>query len=197
MIPFVRNIVEYGIDRGVSDKGKDYDFLTSLLHEKFDTYSITFRNLSVIFREYLGIDKLGQYFNLNDVVVDELYKECDSIKKLDDFLENRVILSMGIRHLAEKFMKKAISVYTGIIKWKCGEGNSVSFLKYVDSKGNQTGLLIKGYKQFGDTFSKSALSEVSIMTPENIHFNSFMYEPILDMDITELLNLYKKIKSLA
>lgn len=29
------------------------------------------------------------------------------------------------------------------------------------------------------------------MTPENIHLNSFMYEPILDMDIVELLNLYK------
>ena len=31
------------------------------------------------------------------------------------------------------------------------------------------------------------------MNPENIHLNSFMYEPILDMDIVELLNLYKLI----
>jgi len=34
------------------------------------------------------------------------------------------------------------------------------------------------------------------MTPENIHLNSFMYEPILDMDIVELKNLYEKVKTL-
>jgi hypothetical protein len=34
------------------------------------------------------------------------------------------------------------------------------------------------------------------MTPENIHINSFMYEPILDMDIVELKNLYEKVKKL-
>ena len=40
------------------------------------------------------------------------------------------------------------------------------------------------------------LDEVNIMTPEHIHINSFMYEPLLDMDITELLGLYQKVKSL-
>ena len=34
------------------------------------------------------------------------------------------------------------------------------------------------------------------MTPENIHLNSFMYEPILDMSSDELINLYQEIKSL-
>lgn len=34
------------------------------------------------------------------------------------------------------------------------------------------------------------------MTPENIHLNSFMYEPLLDMDIQELLNLYSRVKAL-
>lgn len=40
------------------------------------------------------------------------------------------------------------------------------------------------------------LEEVNIMTPENIHLNSFMYEPILDMDISELLNLYQKVQGM-
>jgi hypothetical protein len=34
------------------------------------------------------------------------------------------------------------------------------------------------------------------MTPESIHLNSFMYEPIIDMDIIELKNLYDQIKNL-
>ena len=46
-------------------------------------------------------------------------------------------------------------------------------------------------KQFGDKDIIKVLEKVNIMTPENIHLNSFMYEPILDMDIVELLNLYK------
>lgn len=40
------------------------------------------------------------------------------------------------------------------------------------------------------------LNEVNIMTPEHIHVNSFMYEPILDMDIVELHRLYQAIKGL-
>jgi hypothetical protein len=35
------------------------------------------------------------------------------------------------------------------------------------------------------------------MTPENIHLNSFMYEPILDMGIVELENLYDKVCGLG
>lgn len=33
------------------------------------------------------------------------------------------------------------------------------------------------------------------MTPENIHLNSFMYEPILDMSIDELQTLYNELKN--
>ena len=58
---------------------------------------------------------------------------------------------------------------------------------------NQTRALFNGYRQFGDKESIKVLDKVNIMTPENIHLNSFMYEPILDMDIVELLNLYKLI----
>lgn len=36
----------------------------------------------------------------------------------------------------------------------------------------------------------------SIMTLENIHLNSFMYEPLLDMDIIELVDLYDKVKNI-
>jgi len=35
------------------------------------------------------------------------------------------------------------------------------------------------------------------MTPENIHVNAFMYEPIIDMSVNHLINLYKKVKQLT
>jgi len=34
------------------------------------------------------------------------------------------------------------------------------------------------------------------MTPENIHLNSFMYEPILDMSNEHLKQLYRKVYAL-
>jgi hypothetical protein len=40
------------------------------------------------------------------------------------------------------------------------------------------------------------LEQVNLMTPENIHFNSFMYKPILDMLDEHLKNLYSKISKL-
>ena len=35
------------------------------------------------------------------------------------------------------------------------------------------------------------------MTPENIHLNSFMYEPILDMSDQHLRKLFQEVQALA
>jgi hypothetical protein len=40
------------------------------------------------------------------------------------------------------------------------------------------------------------LEQVVIMTPENIHLNSFMYEPILDMSDWHLKELHNKMSVL-
>jgi hypothetical protein len=41
----------------------------------------------------------------------------------------------------------------------------------------------------GDAASIGVLQRVVLMTPENIHMNSFMYEPILDMSDEHLRKL--------
>lgn len=43
----------------------------------------------------------------------------------------------------------------------------------------------------------STLDDVALMTPEAIHINSFMYEPILDMSGQHLADLYKSVRELA
>lgn len=40
------------------------------------------------------------------------------------------------------------------------------------------------------------LEEVVMLAPENIHLNSFMFEPILDMSLLHLYDLYQKVKNL-
>ena len=38
------------------------------------------------------------------------------------------------------------------------------------------------------------LNQVNLMTPENIHLNSFMYEPIIDLSSQKLKDLYIDVK---
>ena len=40
------------------------------------------------------------------------------------------------------------------------------------------------------------LDRVALMTPENIHLNSFMYEPIIDMSDEHLRKLYREVEAL-
>ena len=40
------------------------------------------------------------------------------------------------------------------------------------------------------------LRKVVLMTPENIHLNAFMYEPILDMSDDSLKALYSEVRNL-
>ncbi len=71
--------------------------------------------------------------------------------------------------------------------------------KTVISK-NQTRELFRRYKKDfeSDNYKEiiKILESVNIITSENIHVNSFMYEPILDMSLDELKELYDKVCSL-
>ena len=63
---------------------------------------------------------------------------------------------------------------------------------------NQTIQLIKRFKKgFPKNESTKILEEVNLMTPENIHLNSFMYEPIIDLSSHRLKELYKKVCNLS
>lgn len=75
-------------------------------------------------------------------------------------------------------------------------GGSTEFIEFVHESNNQTRQLFNGFRQFGNDEEIKILNEVNIMTPEHIHINSFMYEPILDMDIVELHRLYQTVRNL-
>lgn len=199
LIPFVRNLTEFGTDQNVSGVGSDYLFLTSLLHEKANSHSITFGQMLPLYRAYNKIDVFEEEVHLEYSVIESLYQVCDELTVTDTLLENKILLSMAIRHKAEEYMIQQIRQFDGELLWgrnHSQSGTSSAFLTALDDMSNQTRELLKGYKQFGDETSITILNEVNIMTPENIHLNSFMYEPLMDMDIVELLGLYGRVKNL-
>lgn len=177
-IPFVRNLSEYL----EVENSPNYLKLTSLLHIKEDTNNITVADLEVIYNEVWRVPK-----NLNAKnrkVINVLFYEVEKIAQENTEkvnLENKIVLSIAIRLLAEEFMITRISDKE----------------KIKDITSNQTCGLLRLYKEeHNDINEIKILEQVNLMTPENIHINSFMYEPILDLSDSYLKKLYSNVKEM-
>lgn len=179
LIPFMRNIAQYTNNESVEKK------LTTLLHQKVGTSDITGNELQDIYSKiYAKKPDSGEFIGDKSVErkIYELARELT--KKSDDFmeLENKIVLSIAIRLKAEKYMIEKIK--------------DDNFLKGITS--NQTVRLVTEFKRrFPLLIDEIAiLEQVNLMTPENIHLNSFMYEPILDMSGHHLVKLYTEVLQL-
>jgi hypothetical protein len=178
-IPFMRNIIEY--TKG--DASDEYRLLTSVLHSKPDTKSITLGNLDEVFSATFGID--GKSFDQSLVVADQIQSVAQSCLGNAAGLnfENKIVLSMAIRMAAEDFMIARIA--------------DPAFVASIQS--NQTAVLFDRFKASctGDEHEMHVLQRVMLMTPESIHLNSFMYEPIIDMSDDHLRKLYREVVALT
>jgi hypothetical protein len=180
-VSFIRNIIEY--TRGESDP--DYVRLTALLHWKDGTARITHRDLDDIYRRVFSGTPVGTWASPDAFVLDTLNAEataCLNAPAGTNF-ENKIVLAIAIRLKAEKHMVAKIA-----------DPRFVSGLT-----ANQTSELVDRYKGIvGVTpATLQVLDEVALMTPENIHLNSFMYEPIIDMSDEHLRALYRRVEVLV
>ena len=179
-IPFVRNLAEY------CGQKSDYKVLTSLLHIKPNSFSITCKDLENVYKRILD-DKQNLVLNDPDKpVVELIYDSAQDIanEALENAeLESKIVLSIAIRLRAERHMIARI--------------NDAPFVEEIGK--NQTLELLKEYKtrQVGSSEEIDLLEQINLMTPENIHLNSFMFEPILDMGSEHLRNLYKAVSALT
>lgn len=175
-IPFVRNLAEY------CDRTIEFNRLTALLHIKTDTSAINFQDLENIYKTIINKPNLTLPTPQRPVI-DVIFEVADEITQENDEqaeLESKIILSIAIRLKAEAFMV-----------------GKIANQQFVDGiTKNQTFELLKRYKRdFSHELGSIALMEqVNLMTPENIHLNSFMYEPILDMSPKHLKQLYNSVK---
>lgn len=178
-IPFIRNLAEYC---GKNDK---FLKLTSLLHIKTETPSITMQELETIYKDIINQPNLALPDHQRPVIdiicelADDILQESDEQAEL----ESKIILSMAIRLKAEIFMISKIA--------------DPQFVNGINK--NQTLKLLARYRNHFSHDKETVLlmEQVNLMTPENIHLNSFMYEPILDMSPKHLKRLYMNLKSLS
>lgn len=185
-IPFIRNLIDFK-----DGKNDNYKLLTHVLHRKTQdgtiksTWDIAIIDLQLPFSSVLSSVAFA-FTDWNKKIIDIIEEQISAIKSPTNtdtiVLEDKIIISIWIRLKAEEYMWSKVSDKTVI-------------------SGCQTGNLFERYKaefihdqSHEDTIK--ILESVNIMTPENIHLNSFMYEPILDMGIDELKSLHDKVCSL-
>ena len=178
LIPFMRNLAEY------SGHATEEKSLTSLLHIKNDTKNLKVKDVKKIMGDIFKDIDTSQITDEEKIILDLIYSTADDISRNatnDIELESKIVLAIAIRLKAEEYMIAKIS--------------DTAFVNSITS--NQTFKLSQKFKEiFPTERNLELISEVNLMTPENIHINSFMYEPILDMACDNLKRLYADVSNL-
>ena len=177
-IAFIRNLVEFS--RGDADPV--YLKLTSMLHWRPDSATITVADLDDIYNAECCT--AGESCSPSRTIVDVIDRAANEClgAQAGLNLENKVVLAIATRLGAERFI--------------AGRLDDPDVLASIER--NQTQQLVN---MFNDAFplereTSAVLDRVMLMTPENIHLNSFMYEPIIDMGEEHLCKLYCEVRSL-
>lgn len=177
-IAFARNLIEYTHGQNHNC----YKKLTSLLHWKEDSPTITLKDFKEIYDTFFEprLKVVDENKSMLDIIFEEANKCLQTKERVG--IESKIVMSIAIRIKMEQILVKRIGT---------------SFWKEIQGKGFQTKLLCNKFKDMFPTDELLKLVEkVNIMTPENIHVNSFMFEPILDMADDHLKGLYIELLAL-
>ena len=178
-IPFYRNLSEY-----ILLKNEEQE-LTGLLHIMTNPINTLNTNLSDIWSIILRVvNSMGTFAQENDenyiTALKRIATDIYNSPNDEIVLENKIVLSIAIRLEAELFLERTLIA------------NNVS----LKTSNNQTrDWSNKAYNYLNDD-QKRIVNDVNLMTPESIHLNSFMYEPIIDMSNWSLKKLYKEVLNL-
>ena len=176
-IPFYRNLADY------SGNHNDFLKLTCCLHYKtspLDTSQIMVSDIWSVIHQFLGSTPLispdESYLQLLQSLSSNILQDTDEVS-----LENKLVLSIAARIQIEKFMKSKIIENEG----SCP-----------DATENQTRKWFDKAKPYLTSDEIIVIEEINLVTPENIHLNAFMYEPLIDVSSWTLKELYSKAVAL-
>ena len=177
-VPFIRNLSEY------LDNSTLYSELTNMLHLKDSiTDNITIGDYFAYVHEFVKNDTY--YLDKGKKYLDRLFEIADLLSQNDDSikLEDKIILSMACRLKAEILMRSELLKMPNI-NLSCSENQTRAWYNLGKTTGCFSQELIH------------AVESVNVITPENIHLNAFMYEPLIDVSMHRLSTMYKKLISI-
>lgn len=177
-IPFYRNLCEYsGNDAG-------YLALTCFIHLKttpLDTENLKISDLWNEIKPFLGNTPFSGVDENYYAALERIATRCANDNSDEVLLDNKLVVSLAVRLRAEKFMKHVILA-------NCPSCE--------DATSNQTREWFVKAKQYLSEDQIALMDEVNLITPENIHLNAFMFEPLIDISDWALKELYNKVRQL-
>lgn len=177
-IPFYRNLCEY------SGKEDAYLKLTCFLHLKtnpIDTVSVNISDLWNIINPFLDN---ATFSGTDEPYYDALIRvanSCVADTTNEVLLDNKLVIAIAIRLRTEKFLQQILIT----------NGQTC-----VEATSNQTREWFLQALPLLTDEQKAIIEEVNLITPESIHLNSFMFEPLIDISDWSLKELYNKVASL-
>ena len=191
LIPLVRNLIEYSKDISIDPSKSEYLKFTSCLHVKSETASLTVNDIVQIVRSNIVAHRLPTA-NTNCNIKNYIYNTAEDLyckPTLDEIhIENKIVFATAIRLKAEDYMISKLKQVMRIEDFN-------NFYNCITS--NQTSALTKKFEELCSPNNDIQLfiKEVNLITPENIHLNSFMFEPLIDMSVWRLKKLYQDAKT--
>jgi len=178
-LPFMRNLVEF--TKG--DDDPDFVKLTALLPVKASTATIQHSDLFDIDEAMFGASPTAAAPS-GGSVVDLILQEADGCLEAGGAanLANKIVPSIAARLRAEQHMLQ------------CIDGPE---LPDTTTRNQTTGLVNRFRRDCPDDAAIPVLDRIVRITPANIHPNSFMHEPILDMSDEHLRKTYSDVKALG
>lgn len=176
-IAMVRELVEMR----EGSNSRDYALLSSVLHGRKDGQDVTFNDMSDCFLAHIGCNILA---GDNRKVQDVLAVKCKQIvtKKGRLELQDKIVLSIGIRTMVERYILKSFAEHDIEVPTSNTLGKLIGSFK---------DMLPEAYLNHAD-----CMEQASLIVPENIHINGFMYEPLVDIGSHRFVNLYQKCLTL-
>lgn len=188
IIPMAREIADIRNEDSLDDikhHSDDFLILTYALHYDKAGISVTVKDIIDVIERHIPIKCEFSDADLSKKYYDYILENDFNISE-DVDLEGKLSCSVKIRILMDMYM----------MKYSKGNPESVDFTVPGSGKSNQTRVLYETNKELFNEEGLKIIEKALLITPEYIHFNAFMYEPLIDITKKELTELYIKINQL-
>ncbi|MGB4595464.1 MAG: hypothetical protein WBI14_06120 [Anaerolineaceae bacterium] len=177
-ITFYRNLCEY---YEVKEDAEIYEKLTSFLHIKSNPITTESATIETLVRTLEPFTNSLSVENSNENYLTSVHRIAANICSInieEVDLVNKIVVTIATRLGAESFLRKVLIA---------NQGNCP------DQTSNQTRNWFDTSKPFLTKEQIRIIDEVNLFTPECIHLNSFMYEPLIDLSDWTLKKLYNDV----
>ena len=134
-----------------------------------------------------NLPTVNAHSNIKDYIYSTAENVCSKPMLDEIHIENKIVFAVAVRLKAEDYMISELK--------KVMPDDFNHFYSKIMS--NQTSALTKKFDELCSPSDDMQLliKEVNLITPENIHLNSFMFEPLIDMSVWRLKKLYQDTKT--